>query len=271
MSRFKDGAKSAWYTVFSKSPRTYVSRYLKQVALNAYHRKLAVNQDYRDWASDVGEKRVREHWARSEVTDPFAIAQLTSQIYELTRHIGLRVAQAGGRGTVLDAGASDAMFLAGAAPEGVGLNILMPCARKVRDEGYTACLGDLENLPFRVRSFDYVICCETLEHLMNPVRGLCELARICRRRMFLTIPWLPQGSTRITARFTEHADDQHVFEFSRSDFEKIVTHTDLKIVHTADIEVFPERYVGPVDRVLLRKFIYPSYFPRLQYFELEVR
>ena len=87
----------------------------------------------------------------------------------------------------------------------------------------------------------------------------------------MTIPWLPVDRTRITGLFTEHVDDQHVFEFSRPDFERILSYTDFEIAYSDEIIVFPEQYVGPVDRTLLRRYLYPSYFPKLQYFELSLR
>lgn len=272
MSQAKSAAKSLWYSVFTESPYWYVTQYLKGVGTRAYRRKADEVSSYRQWVKEVGDGRVRRHWARADVTEQFALEQLKSQIFEITQVISDRLASAESHETVLDAGASDGLFLSSLpAKRCVGLNILHSCARSIQRDGYRACCGDLERLPFASKSFDYVVCCETLEHLPNPIRGLQELERICRRRIHLTIPWLPGGRTRINPRYTEHVDDQHIFEFGAADFEVVVSHANLRIAHSGLIEVFPESRVGLITRLLMRRFIYPSFFPKLQYYELTPR
>jgi ubiquinone/menaquinone biosynthesis C-methylase UbiE len=46
-------------------------------------------------------------------------------------------------------------------------------------------------LPWPDDAFDLVICCEVLEHLHEPARGLRELARVSRRHVLLSTPWEP--------------------------------------------------------------------------------
>jgi SAM-dependent methyltransferase len=41
--------------------------------------------------------------------------------------------------------------------------------------------ADGENLPFGDKEFDYVICCQVLEHVENPVRFLSEQFRVAKR------------------------------------------------------------------------------------------
>lgn len=41
--------------------------------------------------------------------------------------------------------------------------------------------ADGENLPFKDKEFDYVICCHVLEHVPNPVRFLSEQFRVAKR------------------------------------------------------------------------------------------
>lgn len=56
-----------------------------------------------------------------------------------------------------------------------------------------------------------------MEHVPNPVRALNELARVCRGRIHLTIPWIPH--TRITARPSNGPHvESHIFDFSEGDF-----------------------------------------------------
>jgi uncharacterized protein YbaR (Trm112 family) len=42
-------------------------------------------------------------------------------------------------------------------------------------------IGDVQSLPFKDKSFDFVICRHLLEHLENPGRGMEELTRVGRR------------------------------------------------------------------------------------------
>ena len=46
-------------------------------------------------------------------------------------------------------------------------------------------------LPYPPASFDLVICCEVLEHLVDPAAGLAELARVSARHVLLSTPWEP--------------------------------------------------------------------------------
>src|SRR5579872_937201 len=41
--------------------------------------------------------------------------------------------------------------------------------------------ADGENLPFKDKEFDYVICCQVLEHVENPVKFLSEQFRVAKR------------------------------------------------------------------------------------------
>jgi SAM-dependent methyltransferase len=51
--------------------------------------------------------------------------------------------------------------------------------------------ADAGMLPFTDRSIDVVTCLEVLEHLEAPERAVSELARICRGRCIVSVPWEP--------------------------------------------------------------------------------
>ena len=254
-------AGAGWHAAFGTSPGDYA----RQIALRVYKKKYQQVEPYQRWAEMVGEARIAGHYAHSTLTDPFAIEHARSQLYELISTLRNRMDILGRGRTVLDAGASDGFFLEQLGFEkGVGLNILGACVRKIRSEGKQACCGDLESLPFQDKMFDTVICCETLEHLPNPIRALQELKRICRTRLFLTIPWTT--TTRIKAR--PKADmDSHVFEFSASDFRKIISYTGLTIDFAREITVLP-RIRNPIQHLIVKQHLWRSYFPKLQYYEL---
>jgi ubiquinone/menaquinone biosynthesis C-methylase UbiE len=46
-------------------------------------------------------------------------------------------------------------------------------------------------LPFPDASFDLVLCCEVLEHLAEPGRGLAEVVRVARRAVIVSTPREP--------------------------------------------------------------------------------
>src|SRR5207253_4640353 len=107
-------------------------------------------------------------------------------------------------------------------------------------------------------------------HLENPIHALKELRRVCRRKLFVSIPWVPR--TRIHAdKHTAGEPDveHHIFEFSREDFQKVVSHTGCEITHADHLAIFPT-IRNPVHRLLLNQFYYPSYFPGFQFYELTV-
>ena len=51
--------------------------------------------------------------------------------------------------------------------------------------------ASIYDLPWSGASFDLVVCCEVLEHLDDPKRGLRELARVARRYLLVSTPREP--------------------------------------------------------------------------------
>lgn len=49
-------------------------------------------------------------------------------------------------------------------------------------------IGDIHHLPFRPGAFDVVLCLETLEHLLDINKGICELLRVSTKYLILSIP-----------------------------------------------------------------------------------
>jgi SAM-dependent methyltransferase len=236
-------------------------------ATRQYRRKLAHDDAFRTWWDAEGSQLVGAHWGHEDVQGEFEQLHVGSQIYEATELLRRRIGPIGDA-TVLDAGASDGFFLSRlGVQKGVGLNFLHECALKIRAEGFESCLGDVERLPFRNDSFDYVICCETLEHVWNPIAVINELARVCRELICITIPWLPE--TRITDKPPGWPDvESHIFEFSEADFARVLTHARVRVRYQDRVHVFPRPRNPLVDRLLARA-MYPWFFPMLQYYELE--
>ena len=51
--------------------------------------------------------------------------------------------------------------------------------------------ADAEQLPFRDGEFDLTVCVEVLEHLVDPHRGLAELARVTSSHLLVSVPREP--------------------------------------------------------------------------------
>jgi ubiquinone/menaquinone biosynthesis C-methylase UbiE len=80
-------------------------------------------------------------------------------------------------------------------------------------------------LPFAAGSFDIVVCCEVLEHLDDPARGLAELARVARERVLISTPWEPVWRAMNMARGKYLGalgnTPGHVQHFSRAALERL--------------------------------------------------
>lgn len=62
---------------------------------------------------------------------------------------------------------------------------------KGRVGGLSPVVGDAGMLPLPDRSADLVTCIEVLEHLVTDEPAVAELARICRGRCVVSVPWEP--------------------------------------------------------------------------------
>ena len=74
-------------------------------------------------------------------------------------------------------------------------------AEKFVDTNYHRCGGvkiyphqtfvnaDGENLPFKSKEFDYIVCCHVLEHAENPIKFLKEQSRVSKRG-YIEVPSL---------------------------------------------------------------------------------
>lgn len=59
------------------------------------------------------------------------------------------------------------------------------------DERLVFCEADIYKLPFEDGRFDLVICCEVLEHLEFPERGLSEICRVSGQAVLISTPREP--------------------------------------------------------------------------------
>lgn len=88
-------------------------------------------------------------------------------------------------------------------------------------------VASIYELPFEDRSFDIVVCCEVLEHLEQPERGLAEVSRVARDKVLISTPWEPVWRAMNMARGKYLRDlgntPGHVQHFSRRGLEALAS------------------------------------------------
>lgn len=91
------------------------------------------------------------------------------------------------------------------------------------------------DLPFEDGAFDLVVCCEVLEHLDDPGRGLAEVARVARRAALVSTPREPLWRALNVMRGRYLGDlgntPGHVQHFGRRGLEALVG-SRMRIVET---------------------------------------
>jgi len=106
--------------------------------------------------------------------------------------LAIKLAQAGFEVTGLDVSTVALLYANQRATE-AGLNINWKA-------------GFAENIPFPDKSFDYVTCCHTLEHVKDLPRAASELKRVTRKKIAVFVP---------RQKFRLYADNYHTQFFER--------------------------------------------------------
>lgn len=95
-----------------------------------------------------------------------------------------------------------------------------------RIDGLVPLVADAGMLPVASASADLVTCIEVLEHLVTDEPAVAELARICRGRCVVSVPWEPWfrlgnlGRGKNIARFGN--DPEHVQFFTPARLQKLL-------------------------------------------------
>jgi SAM-dependent methyltransferase len=87
--------------------------------------------------------------------------------------------------------------------------------------------GDAQQLPFADDSFDLIVCVEVLEHLVDPVRGLREIARVGTKHLLLSVPREPifRSCNLFTGRYVKDLGNTpgHFNHWSTRSFTRFVS------------------------------------------------
>ncbi len=193
------------------------------------------------------------------------------RVERLRARIGTALAES----TVLDVGDSDGLMLRALGKSGTAVNALPGAIDHIRSNGVEAVLSKGESLPFEDSSFDHVLCFQTLEHVEDPYALLVELARVARRRVFVSIPGVRRTHV-LPHDVSAPRGTEHCFELDREDFIALTTHTPLEVVWD-DVCRLLGRVRSPLERYRMRgrrsndRGILASTFTEFRLFELRHR
>lgn len=101
------------------------------------------------------------------------------------------------------------------------------CSDVLFDIKNTECIfGDIYGLELPSKSYEFVICSEVLEHLEKPKEAAKELSRICKGKLFLSVPFEPYFRLG-NLMFMNHIKDLgnapgHINHYNRNSFTNLV-------------------------------------------------
>ncbi len=123
-------------------------------------------------------------------------------------------------GSVLDVGSGSGSLAIRLARQGfavTGLDVSVEALRRARARSEQEDVrvewreGFAEHLPFPDGSFDYVLCCHTLEHVKDLERAAAELKRVARKKVIVLVP---------KQKFKRYMENYHTqFFWTKSDLE----------------------------------------------------
>lgn len=129
---------------------------------------------------------------------------------------------------VIDLGCGDGLIAAQLQRKGLhvlGCDLSWTRARRARQNGVQALCADVLSLPYRDGSFDWAICSEVIEHVLDPQVALAEICRVLR----------PAGAAILTVPLDENLEqtllDVPEETLASGQYQEIKAHFDLKGSH----------------------------------------
>lgn len=147
----------------------------------------------------------------------------------------VRAADTSCQARVLDIGCGSSRIIQDL-PEAIGLDILLPKLRFLRDRHSRLVQGTVFSLPFPAERFDTVICSEVLEHIPDTPQVFKELTRVLRpggtlilgtpdygRRLWWILEWV---YGRVLPGAYAH---EHITHYTRTDLGRRLTESGFTI------------------------------------------
>ena len=125
------------------------------------------------------------------------------------------LASLGQKGAVLEVGAGIGTLAIRLAQEGfevTAVDVSSEALRRAQENASAQKVsiewkeGFAESLPFKDKSFDYVTCCHTLEHVKDLSKAVSELKRVARKKVVILTP---------KQKFRLYAENYHTQFFDR--------------------------------------------------------
>lgn len=201
---------------------------------------------------------LRDHYATDRMSSEEALRArllISSQAYFLSEVMDELEQQGENFSTYADIGDSDGSVRLVLGDElrqnGVstlGVNIQEEAVAQMREAGLEALCADAMTLAERQVTFDLVSVFETLEHLPNPIGFLEEMREITSSRLIISVPLIRKS--RVSLSYLSPKWDpnkratianNHVFELSPEDWEKLFKHSGWRIEYERRVKQFPNR------------------------------
>lgn len=221
-------------TLFSMFDSEY-----KRLAAELVNYKINEDIDVKGVVDSFDRKGLMEHYGDQVVVDEYLNKVKAYFIAKRVMILKERIGEDLNHCKILDAGDSNGVILRNLQKKGIGMNVSWDAAKNITKNGIQAICAKIDEIPLQFKSFDYVILFQTLEHLPNPIQVLRDIAKICKKKLFISIPYVPR--TYIHEAFYDPGRPRyqhHIFEFCEGDFEKIITHTSFNITYKLVIDVF---------------------------------
>lgn len=121
--------------------------------------------------------------------------------------------------TLLDAGCGDGTLvrkLVGTVPDITAVDIASSAFTGVEQSGIRFMQMNIEKLDFADRTYDAVVCVETLEHVLDPLRALSELRRVLTPggTLILTYPTINRTLVKRCRLGAHTSISEHLTEWS---------------------------------------------------------
>ena len=89
-------------------------------------------------------------------------------------------------GKVLDHGCGTGLFAEFVKSHFFGIDVSFKMLKQAQKRGELVVQGDIEHLPFKSKTFDWILSFTVLQNVQNPRRVLDELKRVCKYKIILT-------------------------------------------------------------------------------------
>jgi 2-polyprenyl-3-methyl-5-hydroxy-6-metoxy-1,4-benzoquinol methylase len=130
----------------------------------------------------------------------------------------------------------------------LGINLQEAAVEKIKNLGFDAICADALKLRDNNTKYDVISVFETLEHLPDPLGFLTEIRPIVNNQLIISVPYI-RGS-RVGLAYLKNnwnidrkatIENQHIFELSTADWEKIFKHTGWTITHQEKLLMYPRK------------------------------